>query len=73
MRKLYCRSLPSDHKGTCGKNGIKTCVGSIRKMIETNTGKPLPKGYGIKCDKCTAVPPKPGYIRMHQCACQYDC
>ncbi|KAL0863232.1 hypothetical protein Bca101_042350 [Brassica carinata] len=55
MRKLYCRSLPSDHKGTCGKNGIKTCVGSIRKMIETNTGKPLPKDFGIKCDKCTDV------------------
>ncbi|KAJ4905957.1 Uncharacterized protein Rs2_09615 [Raphanus sativus] len=74
MKKLFCKTLPSNYEGTCGKNGINVCVEGVKKMIVTNTGgKPLPKGFGVQCTKCIDDPPKPGYIRMHQCECRYDC
>ncbi|KAJ4905956.1 Uncharacterized protein Rs2_09614 [Raphanus sativus] len=73
MKKLFCKSLPSNHAGACGKNGINLCVEDMKKMSVTNTGKPVPKGWGVQCTKCIDDPPKPGYIRMHQCECRYDC
>lgn len=73
MRKLGCDTLPSNYFGTCGKNGINLCVEDVKKMIVKNTGKALPKGYGVRCDKCIDQAPKPGYARMHQCVCKYDC
>ncbi|CAG7881538.1 unnamed protein product, partial [Brassica rapa] len=72
MRKLGCDTLPSNYFGTCGKNGINLCVEDVKKMIVKNTGKALPKGYGVRCDKCIDQAPKPGYARMHQCGSQED-
>ncbi|KAH0890395.1 hypothetical protein HID58_052824 [Brassica napus] len=73
MRKLGCETLPSNYLGTCGKNGINLCVDDVKKMIVKNTGKAVPKGYGVRCDKCIDEAPKPGYARMHKCVCRYDC
>ncbi|CAF1702208.1 unnamed protein product [Brassica oleracea var. botrytis] len=59
MRKLGCETLPSNYLGTCGKNGINLCVDDVKKMIVKNTGKAVPKGYGVRCDKCIDEAPKP--------------
>ncbi|KAF8052928.1 hypothetical protein N665_0151s0027 [Sinapis alba] len=72
MTKLFCPSS-NYYGGTCGKNWNTLCVNDVKGMITKRLGKPLPKNYGVRCDKCVDEPPRKGYLRMRQCFCRYDC
>ncbi|KAL0720248.1 hypothetical protein Bca4012_034847 [Brassica carinata] len=72
LKPLFCPTQ-GFYKGVCGKDGINLCVKDVKDWVAKGTGKPLPKNYGVRCDKCIDEAPRKGYLRMHQCICKHDC
>ena len=55
------------------KNGLTLCVKDVKDTLTKGIGKPLPKNFGVRCDKCIDEAPRKDYLRMHQCICKHDC